>query len=64
MKPPALAERRPKSVMLATCVRGGMDGADLDTLVASPKSDVQQGVGRILRQKADVRKRLPRWWWT
>ena len=38
----------------------GMDIPKLNTIVlASPKSDVVQSVGRILREKADVRKFHP-----
>ena len=38
----------------------GMDIPKLNTVIlASPKSDVEQSVGRIFRQKADVRKFHP-----
>lgn len=62
MKRAALAESETKRVMLATYpyASEGMDVPDLDTLIlASPKSDVQQSVGRILRLKACDRDRLP-----
>ena len=39
----------------------GMDIPALDTLVlASPKSDIEQSVGRILRQRPDERTHVPR----
>lgn len=62
MKRPALAESETKQVMLATFsyAAEGMDVPGLDTLVlASPKSDIEQSVGRILRLKADARERRP-----
>ena len=38
----------------------GMDIPKLNTIIlSSPKSDVVQSVGRILREKADVRKFHP-----
>lgn len=62
MKREALAETEGKTVMCATFsyAAEGMDVPDLDTLVlASPKSEIEQSVGRILRQKADTRERTP-----
>jgi superfamily II DNA or RNA helicase len=62
MKREALAETEAKTVMCATFAYAaeGMDVPDLDTLVlASPKSDIEQSVGRILRQKAETRERTP-----
>ncbi len=63
MKPAALAETEAtKQVMLATFsyAAEGMDVPSLDTLVlASPKSDIEQSVGRILRTKAGDRTRTP-----
>lgn len=62
MKRAALAESEGKRVMLATFAYAseGMDVPDLDTLIlASPKSDVQQSVGRILRLTPAARERLP-----
>lgn len=62
MKPAALAESETKQVMLATFAYAseGMDVPGLDTLVlASPKSDIEQSVGRILRLKAEARTRHP-----
>ncbi|GAX84533.1 hypothetical protein CEUSTIGMA_g11954.t1 [Chlamydomonas eustigma] len=53
---------REKQVMCATFAYAaeGMDVPSLDTLVlASPKSDIEQSVGRILRQKAEGRDRRP-----
>lgn len=62
MKAAALAETETKTVMLATFsyASEGMDVPGLDTLVlASPKSDIEQSCGRILRQKADQRANVP-----
>lgn len=62
MKREALAETETKQVMCATFAYAseGMDVPALDTLVlASPKSDIEQSVGRILRQKADTREFTP-----
>ena len=62
MKAAALAETETKTVMCATFsyAAEGMDVPHLDTLfLASPKSDIEQSCGRILRQKADCRERTP-----
>jgi superfamily II DNA or RNA helicase len=63
MKPAALAETEAtKQVMCATFAYAaeGMDVPGLDTLVlASPRSDIEQSCGRILRLKAAARVRLP-----
>lgn len=62
MKRPALAESETKPVMLATFsyAAEGMDVPGLDTLVlASPKSDIEQSVGRILRLKSGGRATTP-----
>ena len=62
MKAAALAETEAKQVMCATFsyAAEGMDVPGLDTLVlASPKSDVEQSCGRILRQTADARLHVP-----
>jgi predicted helicase len=62
MKREALAETETKQVMCATFAYAseGMDVPALDTLVlASPKSDIEQSVGRILRQKAETRSFTP-----
>jgi superfamily II DNA or RNA helicase len=62
MKPAALAESETKRVMCATFpyAAEGMDVPDLDTLLlASPKTDIEQSCGRILRQKAESRLRKP-----
>ena len=62
MKRDALAESERKQVMLATFsyAAEGMDVPSLDTLVlASPKSDIEQSVGRILRTKPIDRERAP-----
>ena len=62
MKRAALAESEGRTVMLATFAYAaeGMDVPGLDTLVlASPKSDIEQSVGRILRLKAGERRVTP-----
>jgi superfamily II DNA or RNA helicase len=62
MKPHELAESETKRVMCATFAYAaeGMDVPDLDTLfMVSPKSDIEQSCGRILRQKAEARQRTP-----
>ena len=62
MKPAALADSETKQVMCATFAYAaeGMDVPGLDTLfMVSPKSDIEQSCGRILRQKADESKRTP-----
>jgi superfamily II DNA or RNA helicase len=62
MKPAALADSETKQVMCATFAYAaeGMDVPGLDTLfMVSPKSDIEQSCGRILRQKADERERTP-----
>ena len=62
MKAAALAETETKTVMCATFsyAAEGMDVPHLDTLfLASPKSDIEQSCGRILRQKEGCRERTP-----
>lgn len=62
MKAADLAESEKRPVMCATFsyAAEGMDVPGLDTLVlASPKSDIEQSCGRILRQTADARARVP-----
>jgi len=62
MKPDELRESQEKDIILATfsMASEGMDIPKLDTVfLASPKSDVEQSVGRIFRQKASVRKFHP-----
>lgn len=62
MKAAALAETETKTVMCATFsyAAEGMDVPHLDTLfLASPKSDIEQSCGRILRQKEGCRARTP-----
>jgi len=62
MKPDALAASERCQVMLATFAYAseGMDVPGLDALfLASPKSDIEQSCGRILRQKAEDRERTP-----
>lgn len=62
MRGPELAESEACQVMLATFAYAaeGMDVPGLDTLVlASPKSDIEQSVGRILRLKPEQRRRAP-----
>ena len=55
MKPDQLRESQEKDIILATfsMAAEGMDIPKLDTVIlASPKSDVEQSVGRIFRKKA------------
>jgi len=62
MKPEALEESQGKDVILATFsfASEGFDVPGLDTLVlASPKTDIEQSVGRILRQKESDRVNKP-----
>lgn len=62
MKPAALAESEKRRVVLATFsfASEGFDVPGMDTLVlASPKTDIEQSVGRILRQKAADRANVP-----
>jgi predicted helicase len=62
MKPEELKESETKQVLLATyafCAEG-LDVPKLDTLLlASPKSDIIQSVGRILREKPINRVNTP-----
>lgn len=63
MKPEKLKESESKQVVFGTFAMAaeGMDIPALDTLVlASPKSDIEQPVGRILRVRAADRERTPR----
>jgi len=62
MKPHELRESQVKDIILGTfsMASEGMDIPALNTiLLSSPKSDVVQSVGRILREKADKRKFHP-----
>jgi superfamily II DNA or RNA helicase len=62
MKPDQLRDSQEQDILLATfsMASEGMDIPKLNTVIlASPKSDVEQSVGRIFRQKADVRKYHP-----
>ncbi|PNH12575.1 putative ATP-dependent RNA [Tetrabaena socialis] len=62
LKAAQLAESETKNVLLATFAYAaeGMDCRGLDTLIlASPKSDIEQSCGRILREKADERVHVP-----
>ena len=62
MKPNELRESQEKNIILGTfsMASEGMDIPKLNTIVlASPKSDVIQSIGRILREKADVREFHP-----
>ena len=62
MKQEDLKESEGKTIILGTfcMVSEGFDCKKLDTLVlASPKSDVIQSVGRILREEAINRKHVP-----
>ena len=62
MKPFDLHESQKKDVILGTfsMAAEGMDIPKLNTIIlASPKSDVVQAVGRIMREKVNVRKFHP-----
>ena len=62
LKPSELRDSQEKDIILGTfsMASEGMDIPKLNTIIlASPKSDVVQSVGRILREKADVRKFHP-----
>ena len=62
MKPDELRESQEQDILLATfsMASEGMDIPKLNTVIlASPKSDVEQSVGRIFRQKVDVREFHP-----
>ena len=62
MKPYELRESQEKDIILGTfsMASEGMDIPKLNTIIlASPKSDVVQSVGRIMREKADKRKFHP-----
>jgi len=62
MKPNELRDSQEKDIILGTfsMASEGMDIPKLNTIIlASPKSDVVQSVGRILREKAEVRKFHP-----
>lgn len=62
LKPEQLAESERKQVLLATFAYAaeGMDCPGLDTLfLVSPKSDIEQSCGRILREQPQNRKRVP-----
>jgi superfamily II DNA or RNA helicase len=62
MKPDELRESQEKDILLATysMASEGMDIPKLNTVIlASPKSDVEQSVGRIFRQKACDRQLHP-----
>lgn len=58
----ALAISSKKSIVLGTYAMAseGMNVPELDTLIlASPKSDIVQSVGRILRKKQEDREKVP-----
>ena len=62
LKPSELRDSQEKDIILGTfsMASEGMDIPKLNTIVlASPKSDVVQSVGRILREKANVRTHHP-----
>ena len=62
MKPSELRDSQEKDIILGTfsMASEGMDIPKLNTIVfASPKSDVVQSVGRILREKPEMRKYHP-----
>ena len=62
MKQENLKESETKNIMLATfsMASEGFDCKELDTIIlASPKSNIEQAVGRILRKKKEDRERIP-----
>ena len=62
MKPNELRDSQKKDIILGTfsMASEGMDIPKLNTIIlASPKSDVVQSIGRILREKAETRKYHP-----
>ena len=62
MKQEALKETEGKNVMLGTFAMAseGFDCKELDTIIlASPKSNIEQAVGRILRQEIKERVFVP-----
>jgi superfamily II DNA or RNA helicase len=62
MKPSALEDSLKKEVILATYsfASEGFDAQHLDTLIlASPKTDIEQSVGRILRVRGPDRVNVP-----
>ena len=62
LKPNELRESQKKNIILGTfsMASEGMDIPKLNTIVlASPKSDVVQSIGRILREKEEMRKFHP-----
>ena len=62
LKPSELRDSQEKDIILGTfsMASEGMDIPKLNTVIlASPKSDVEQSIGRIFRQKASVRKFHP-----
>jgi superfamily II DNA or RNA helicase len=62
MSPVELAHSEKQKVILATYsfASEGFDVKSLDTLVfATPKTDIEQSVGRILRQKEEQRTKTP-----
>jgi superfamily II DNA or RNA helicase len=62
MKEDALNQSAQKSLVLGTYAMAseGMNVPELNTLIlASPKSDITQSVGRILRKKAEDREKTP-----
>lgn len=63
MRAQQLAESEKADIILATYsfASEGFDAPGLDTLVlASPKTDIEQSVGRILRQRQCERVNTPR----
>ena len=62
MKQEHLKESEEKNIMLATfsMASEGFDCKELDTIIlASPKSNIEQAVGRILRKKKEDRDKIP-----
>ena len=62
MKPSELRESQTKNIILGTysMASEGMDIPKLNTIILStPKSDITQSIGRILREKKNIRKFNP-----
>ena len=62
MKEKELKKSEEKQLLLATfsMAEEGLDCKDLDTVfLVSPKSNIEQAVGRILRKEADKRDKIP-----
>lgn len=62
MKPDKLAESKTKQILVATydMAEEGFDCQELDTLImATPKKEIEQCTGRIMRKKKNDRRNVP-----